>query len=65
MFCNRCIYHKGWTAVTRHSIPWVLAPLPSFDEDVWELYDTTKDWSQVHDLAAELPEKLHSCSGPG
>ena len=59
MFCNRGIYHKGWTAVTRHSIPWVLAPLPSFDEDVWELYDTTKDWSQAHDLAAELPEKLH------
>ena len=21
--CNRGIYHKGWTAVTRHSIPWV------------------------------------------
>jgi hypothetical protein len=24
----------------------------------WELYDTTKDWSQAHDLAKELPEKL-------
>ena len=23
MFCNRGIYHDGWTAVTRHSIPWV------------------------------------------
>ena len=23
MFCNRGIYHEGWTAVTRHSIPWV------------------------------------------
>ena len=23
MFVNRGIYHKGWTAVTRHSIPWV------------------------------------------
>ena len=22
MFCNRGIYHKGWTAVTRHSTPW-------------------------------------------
>ena len=22
MFCNRGIYHKGWTAVTRHSVPW-------------------------------------------
>ena len=23
MFVNRGIYHQGWTAVTRHSIPWV------------------------------------------
>ena len=26
MFCNRGIYHQGWTAVTRHSTPWVMAP---------------------------------------
>ena len=25
MFVNRGIYHKGWTAVTRHSMPWVMA----------------------------------------
>ncbi len=24
MFCNRGIYHEGWTAVTRHSIPWIV-----------------------------------------
>jgi arylsulfatase len=58
MFCNRGIYHQGWTAVTRHSTPWVIEPLPPFTEDVWELYDTSTDWSQVHDLAAEMPEKL-------
>ncbi len=29
MFVNRGIYHNGWTAVTRHSTPWVLAPLPA------------------------------------
>jgi arylsulfatase len=57
-FCNRGIYDRGWTAVTRHSTPWVLGPLPSFDDDVWELYDTSTDWSQAQDLAAELPEKL-------
>ena len=56
--CNRGIYHKGWTAVTRHSTPWVPGALPPVDDDVWELYDTTTDWSQAHDLAAELPEKL-------
>ena len=57
MFCNRGIYHKGWTAVTRHSTPWVMAPSPPLDEDVWELY-APDDWTQSHDLAAEQPEKL-------
>jgi arylsulfatase len=58
MFCNRGIYDQGWTAVTRHSIPWLTAAtLPPFDEDVWELYEPG-DWSQAHDLAAEMPEKL-------
>jgi arylsulfatase len=58
MFCNRGIYHEGWTAVTRHSIPWVLTEMPAFDDDVWELYGPD-DWTQAHDLAAEQPEKLH------
>jgi arylsulfatase len=58
MFCNRGIYDKGWTAVTRHSTPWVIAPLPPFADDTWELYDTNTDWSQSRDLAAEMPEKL-------
>ena len=26
---------------------------PAFDDDVWELYDTSKDWSQANDLAKE------------
>ncbi|HXV57484.1 MAG TPA: arylsulfatase [Gaiellaceae bacterium] len=59
MFCNRGIYHEGWTAVTRHSTPWVVGDvLPPLAEDVWELYDTSTDWTQSHDLAAEMPEKL-------
>ena len=59
MFCNRGIYHRGWTAVTRHSTPWVMGTeLPPFQDDVWELYDTNTDWSQTHDLAAEFPDKL-------
>jgi arylsulfatase len=58
MFVNRGIYHKGWTAVTRHSTPWVMmAHLPAYDDDVWELY-APDDWSQAHDLSAEMPEKL-------
>jgi arylsulfatase A-like enzyme len=61
MFGNRGIYHKGWTAVTKHKTPWLLVgeEVPRFDDDMWELYDTTTDWSQVHDLAKERPEKLH------
>jgi arylsulfatase len=58
MFCNRGIYHHGWTAVTRHSTPWVMEPLPGFDDDAWELYDSNSDWSQARDLAAEMPDKL-------
>ena len=59
MFCNRGIYHQGWSAVTRHSTPWVIAKMPAFDDDVWELYDGSKDWTQAHDLAKEMPAKLH------
>jgi arylsulfatase A-like enzyme len=57
--CNRGIYHKGWTAVTRHSVPWDFgATLPALDDDVWELYDTSVDWSQANDVSADHPEKL-------
>jgi hypothetical protein len=60
MFGNRGIYHKGWTAVTRHRTPWILTgKTPPFDDDVWELYDTNKDWTQAHDLSKQMPDKLH------
>jgi arylsulfatase len=61
MFGNRGIYHKGWTAVTKHRTPWTTGQikLPAFDDDVWELYDTNTDWSQSKDLAKENPQKLH------
>ena len=58
MFCNRGIYHKGWTAVTRHGMPWLGAYKRAFDDDVWELYDTNTDWTQSKDLAKENPKKL-------
>jgi arylsulfatase A-like enzyme len=61
MFGNRGIYHKGWTAVTRHKTPWLLQGevTPPFDDDVWELYNTNSDWSQANDLSKQNPEKLH------
>ncbi|MFC9243108.1 arylsulfatase [Streptomyces sp. NPDC057136] len=60
MFGNRGIYHKGWSAVTKHRTPWVVGgETVAFDDDVWELYDGSTDPSQAHDLAAEMPDKLH------
>jgi arylsulfatase A-like enzyme len=62
MLGNRGIYHKGSTAVTKHRTPWETgadAKPPAFDDDVWELYDTTTDWTQAHNLAKENPQKLH------
>ena len=58
MFGNRAIYHDGWVAATRHSIPWLIAPLPPFDQDRWELYHVAEDFSQANDLAARNPAKL-------
>jgi len=57
---NRGLYHKGWTAVTKHRTPWLLARIETvpFDDDVWELYGPD-DWTQAHDLAAEMPDELH------
>ncbi len=57
MFGNRGIYHNGWSAVTRHSNLFG-AGSQDWSEDVWELYDGNADWSQAHDLAADMPEKV-------
>ncbi|MGZ6317563.1 MAG: sulfatase-like hydrolase/transferase [Anaerolineales bacterium] len=61
MFGNRGIYHKGWTAVTKHRTPWIMVGQKTvpLDDDLWELYDTTKDWSQANDMSKKMPEKLH------
>ncbi|MBV8789700.1 MAG: arylsulfatase [Mycobacterium sp.] len=53
---NRGIYFQGWTAVTKHRTPW-LVDAPPFDQDVWELYGP-EDWTQAHNLASEMPDKL-------
>jgi len=61
MFGNRGIYHKGWSAVTKHRTPWLMvgAEVPAFDDDVWELYDSSSgDYSQARDLAADQPAML-------
>jgi arylsulfatase len=58
MFGNRAIYHQGWVAATRHSIPWLMVPLPPVKDDVWELYNVAEDFSQADNLAEKNPAKL-------
>ncbi len=52
MFGNRGIWHDGWKAVANH------VDSPSFEEDIWELYNTDKDFSESNDLAAQFPDKV-------
>jgi hypothetical protein len=60
MFGNRGLYYKGWSAVTKHRTPWVMVgqKMVAFDDDIWELYDGSKDWSQAHDLSKAMPDML-------
>lgn len=60
MFGNRAIYSDGWWARTIHKAPWEAKPRNALDQDEWELFDTTKDFSLSTDIAAEHPEKLES-----
>ncbi len=55
---GRGIYHDGWFAGVVHSVPWEPKPRHSLQDDKWELYDTTKDFSLTNDLAASNPAKL-------
>lgn len=58
MIGNRAIYHDGWYARVIHKAPWELAPRSKLQDDVWELYDTRKDFSLTDNLAAQQPDKL-------
>ena len=61
---SRSIYHEGWMASAfGPRTPW-LPGLPKGirewtpDKDKWELYNLDDDWSQAHDLADKMPQKL-------
>ena len=60
IFGNRGIYHEGWVACAPHRTKtWEpAAPANPLREDVWELYDTTRDWSQAEDIADRYPDRL-------
>jgi arylsulfatase len=55
---NRGIYKDGWYALTLHRVPWDPQPRSTFDQDKWELYNTTEDFSCANDLGAANPDKL-------
>jgi arylsulfatase len=55
MLGSRAVWHKGWKAVSVHP---TISGWGHFDRDRWELYDTEKDPTEAHDLAAEEPVKL-------
>jgi arylsulfatase len=55
MLGSRSIWHDGWKAVTTHP---TLSGWGHFEQDEWELYHTDVDRSELHDLAAEEPERL-------
>jgi Sulfatase len=55
MLGSRAIWHEGWKAVTTHPTN---AGWSHFNDDTWELYHVDVDRSELHDLAAEQPEKL-------
>ena len=59
--CNRGIYHEGWTAVTRHGIPWPdpRDKPPDIKDDEWELYGPD-DWTQARNIAKDNPEMLRT-----
>ena len=52
MMGHRAIWSDGWKAVTMHRKG------VSFEDEKWALYDTSKDFSECHDLSADEPEKL-------
>ena len=61
---SRSIYHDGWMAsALGPRLPWVPGLPPGIrdwtpDNDTWELYNLDQDWTQAHDLAPEMPEKV-------
>jgi arylsulfatase len=55
MLGSRSIWHQGWKAVTTHP---TISGWSNFGKDTWELYHTDVDRCELHDLAAQEPERL-------
>lgn len=55
MLGTRAIWHQGWKAVSVHP---AIAGWGNYEHDRWELFHTDVDPTEMHDLAAEHPDKL-------
>ena len=60
MLGSRAVWHQGWKAVTTHP---AISGWSSFNDDTWELYHPDVDRAELHDLAAEHPDKLRELVG--
>ncbi|HEY1277748.1 MAG TPA: arylsulfatase [Thermoleophilaceae bacterium] len=60
MLGMRALYHQGWLATALHP---PISGWSNFENDVWELYDLRSDRSQMHNVAAEHPERLEELKG--
>ncbi|SHH18910.1 arylsulfatase [Chryseolinea serpens] len=60
MFGNRAVYADGWVARTIHRPAWQFKPDHTLTEDVWELYNTSEDFSLADNVAGQNAEKLKS-----
>ncbi|HMG82001.1 MAG TPA: sulfatase-like hydrolase/transferase [Ferruginibacter sp.] len=65
IFGSRSIYKDGWKAEAYHRPDFFDLTgnekdsiVKNYDNDVWELYDLTKDFNERNDLAKKYPEKL-------
>ncbi len=64
MIGSRSIYHDGWKATTNHISTGVLdeeelaVGSRRFDEDRWELFDLSTDFSEAVDRAGSEPDRL-------
>jgi len=52
MIGHRGFYRDGWEIVTLHQ------PLTPFSDNEWELYHLADDPTEIHNLAAEHPERV-------
>ena len=55
MLGTRGIYADGWKAVAVHG---PTSGIGHFDRDAWELFHLAEDYSEAHDLAGEMPDKV-------